>query len=97
MEAQTASEVSAEVQSETAWIQQKELVGVNGLSYFEIEPGHQRLDQLFQNMRHEYIDERNGQLAEGQNPNVHLETVEDTATPGMGTADTWHECILGSR
>ena len=30
METETPSEVGAEVQTETAWIQQKELVGVNG-------------------------------------------------------------------
>ena len=36
-------------------------------------------------------------MAESQNPDVHLEKVEDIATPGMGTSETWHECILGSR
>ena len=80
MEAQTASEVSAEVQSETAWIQQTKLVGVDGLPHIKAEPSHQRLDQLLQNMRYEITDERYGRMAESQNPDVHLETVEDAAT-----------------
>ena len=84
MEAQTASEVSAEVQSETAWIQQAKLVSIDGLPHIKAEPSHQRLDQLLQNMRYEITDERYGRMAESQNPDVHLETVEDTEKTQMG-------------
>ncbi len=54
------------------------------------------MDQLFQNMRYENADEGHGWMAESQNPDVHLETVEDAATAGMGIAKTWHEPILGT-
>ena len=36
-------------------------------------------------------------MAESQNPDVHLETMEDTTATGMGTAEAWDEFILGSR
>jgi hypothetical protein len=48
-------------------------------------------------MRHETTDEGHGRMAESQNPDVHLETVEDTATKSMGTAKTGYETILGIR
>ncbi len=36
-------------------------------------------------------------MAESQDPDVYLETVEDTATKRVGTAETWYEAILGTR
>jgi hypothetical protein len=35
-------------------------------------------------MRYEITDERYGRMAESQNPDVHLETVEDTEKTQMG-------------
>ena len=72
------------------------MVGINGLSHFQIETGHQRLDQLLQNMRYEDIDERTRRMAESQDPDVYLETMEDTTATGMGTAEAWDESILGA-
>ena len=38
------------------------------------------MNQLLQNMRYEITDEGNGRMAESQNPDVHPETAENTAT-----------------
>lgn len=44
------------------------------------------MDKLFSYLRYEDVNVEAGQLAEGQNPYVYLETMENTTAQKVGTS-----------
>ena len=88
MEGKTAQGFNQEIREKTKATDKEKLVSDNGLSNHETEPGHSRMDKLFQNRQYEEHLKANRRASANKNENCHMEAVEDKRETPLGIEET---------